>query len=114
MLTLTESAIQAVSRFIQGSETPVTGLRVSVTGGKGQQVGTARRSGLPGRRLFEDDVRVRPADPERADAGAPRCAVGGPGHAGGRHGGAGAPANGSGTVAGAPKLTMSRAPPEPT
>ena len=33
MLTLTESAIQAVSRFIQGSETPVTGLRVSVTGG---------------------------------------------------------------------------------
>lgn len=33
MLTLTESAIEAVSRFIQGSESPVAGLRVSVTGG---------------------------------------------------------------------------------
>ena len=33
MLTLTENAIQAVSRFVQGSETPVTGLRVKVDGG---------------------------------------------------------------------------------
>ncbi|MGB1110620.1 MAG: HesB/IscA family protein [Gammaproteobacteria bacterium] len=33
MITLTESAISAVSRFIQGSEDPVAGLRVSVSGG---------------------------------------------------------------------------------
>ena len=33
MLTLTESAQQAIGRFIKGSETPVEGLRVSVTGG---------------------------------------------------------------------------------
>lgn len=33
MITLTDSAIRAVSRFIQGSETPIAGLRVSVSGG---------------------------------------------------------------------------------
>jgi len=33
MITLTDSANEAVSRFIQGSETPATGLRVSVSGG---------------------------------------------------------------------------------
>lgn len=33
MLNLTESAQKAVSRFIQGAEEPVTGLRISVTGG---------------------------------------------------------------------------------
>lgn len=33
MITLTANAVKAVSRFVQGSETPVAGLRVSVTGG---------------------------------------------------------------------------------
>jgi iron-sulfur cluster assembly accessory protein len=33
MLTLTESALKAVNRFIQGAEEPVGGLRISVTGG---------------------------------------------------------------------------------
>ena len=33
MLTLTESAQKAVRRFIQTGETPVSGLRISVTGG---------------------------------------------------------------------------------
>jgi iron-sulfur cluster assembly accessory protein len=33
MLTLTENAQKAISRFITGSETPVGGLRISVTGG---------------------------------------------------------------------------------
>lgn len=33
MLTLTESAQNAVSRFIEGAETPVAGLRITVSGG---------------------------------------------------------------------------------
>lgn len=33
MLTLTETAQRAVSRFIKGSAEPVAGLRISVTGG---------------------------------------------------------------------------------
>jgi iron-sulfur cluster assembly accessory protein len=33
MLTLTDNAQKAVDRFIQSSETPVAGLRVSVDGG---------------------------------------------------------------------------------
>jgi len=33
MITLTDSAVQAISRFISGAETPVAGLRVSVSGG---------------------------------------------------------------------------------
>lgn len=33
MLTLTESAQKAVSRFIEGAETAVAGLRIAVTGG---------------------------------------------------------------------------------
>jgi iron-sulfur cluster assembly accessory protein len=33
MLTLTENAQKAVQRFIQGADTPVSGLRISVTGG---------------------------------------------------------------------------------
>ena len=33
MLTFTESAQKAIGRVIKGSETPVEGLRVSVTGG---------------------------------------------------------------------------------
>lgn len=33
MLTLTENAQKAVSRFISGAEEPVTGLRIGVAGG---------------------------------------------------------------------------------
>lgn len=33
MLTLTDNAIKAVRQFIQGSATPVAGLRIKVTGG---------------------------------------------------------------------------------
>lgn len=43
MLTLTDSAQKAVRRFLKGSETPVGGLRISVTGGgcSGMQYGMA-------------------------------------------------------------------------
>jgi iron-sulfur cluster assembly protein len=33
MLTLTPSALSAVEKFIKGSETPVAGLRISISGG---------------------------------------------------------------------------------
>jgi iron-sulfur cluster assembly protein len=33
MITLTENAVSAVSRFIAGSETPTAGLRIEVTDG---------------------------------------------------------------------------------
>jgi len=33
MITLSDSAVRAVTRFIESSETPVTGLRISVAGG---------------------------------------------------------------------------------
>lgn len=33
MITLTDSAVKAVSRFIQGAENPATGLRIQVSGG---------------------------------------------------------------------------------
>lgn len=33
MITLTDSAVQAVDRFIQGSEKAIDGLRISVSGG---------------------------------------------------------------------------------
>lgn len=33
MITLTDSAIKAVSRFIQGASTEVAGLRILITGG---------------------------------------------------------------------------------
>ena len=33
MIILTDSAVQAINRFIKGSERPVSGLRVTVTGG---------------------------------------------------------------------------------
>jgi iron-sulfur cluster assembly accessory protein len=41
MLTLTPSAQKAVSRFIEGADEPVAGLRISVTGGgcSGMQYG---------------------------------------------------------------------------
>ncbi len=43
MLTFTASAQKAIGRFIKGAETPVEGLRVSVTGGgcSGLQYGLA-------------------------------------------------------------------------
>lgn len=43
MLTLTDNARAAVSRFIRGAENPVAGLRISVTGGgcSGMQYGMA-------------------------------------------------------------------------
>jgi len=43
MITLTENAQKAISRFITGAETPVEGLRISVTGGgcSGMQYGMA-------------------------------------------------------------------------
>ena len=43
MLTLTDSAQKAVSRFIVGAETPVEGLRIQVSGGgcSGMQYGMA-------------------------------------------------------------------------
>lgn len=41
MLTLTDNAQAAVSRFVRGAEEPATGLRISVTGGgcSGMQYG---------------------------------------------------------------------------
>ena len=43
MLSLTDSAQAAVAKFIEGAEEPVTGLRISVTGGgcSGFQYGMA-------------------------------------------------------------------------
>ncbi|MET0069579.1 MAG: iron-sulfur cluster assembly accessory protein [Candidatus Thiodiazotropha sp.] len=43
MITLTESAQKAISRFVKGAESPVQGLRISVTGGgcSGMQYGLA-------------------------------------------------------------------------
>jgi iron-sulfur cluster assembly accessory protein len=43
MITLTQNAQTAISRFIKGAETPVQGLRISVTGGgcSGMQYGLA-------------------------------------------------------------------------
>ncbi|WP_260294435.1 HesB/IscA family protein [Sedimenticola hydrogenitrophicus] len=54
MLTLTESAQKAVGRFIKGSDAPVAGLRISVTGGgcSGMQYGLA----LEASALSEDTV----------------------------------------------------------
>jgi len=43
MIILTDNAQKAISRFIKGSDTPVEGLRISVTGGgcSGMQYGMA-------------------------------------------------------------------------
>jgi iron-sulfur cluster assembly accessory protein len=43
MLTITDNAQKAIRRFIKGSESPVSGLRISVTGGgcSGMQYGMA-------------------------------------------------------------------------
>lgn len=56
MLILTENARKAIGRFIQGSETPVAGLRISVTGGgcSGLQYGMAlEESSKPGDKVVE-------------------------------------------------------------
>jgi len=55
MLNLTESAQKAIGRFIKGSDTPVAGLRISVTGGgcSGMQYGMALEETAQG-----DDVVV--------------------------------------------------------
>lgn len=43
MLTLTDSAQKAIGRFMSGADTPVSGLRIQVTGGgcSGMQYGMA-------------------------------------------------------------------------
>lgn len=48
MLTLTESAQKAIGRFIKGSDNPVAGLRIAVTGGgcSGMQYGMSLEESL--------------------------------------------------------------------
>jgi iron-sulfur cluster assembly protein len=55
MLTLTPSALSAVEKFIKGSETPVAGLRISISGGgcSGFQYGMRLEEAKA-----EDDVEV--------------------------------------------------------
>ena len=55
MLTLTPSALTAVERFIKGSDTPVAGLRISISGGgcSGFQYGMRLEEAKA-----EDDVEV--------------------------------------------------------
>ena len=59
MLTITENAQKAIGRFIKGSETPVEGLRISVTGGgcSGMQYGLALEEAAKG-----DDTVVEVGD----------------------------------------------------
>jgi iron-sulfur cluster assembly accessory protein len=62
MLTLTENAQKAIGRFIQGADTPVEGLRISVTGGgcSGMQYGMALEESSNADDIVVDlgDVRV--------------------------------------------------------
>lgn len=50
MITLTDNAQKAISRFIKGAETAVDGLRISVTGGgcSGMQYGMALEEAAKG------------------------------------------------------------------
>jgi len=59
MLTLTENAQKAIGRFIRGADTPVEGLRISVTGGgcSGMQYGLALEEAASG-----DDTIVEVGD----------------------------------------------------
>lgn len=69
MITLTESAQQAIRRFITGAETPVAGLRVMVTGGgcSGMQYGMRleEQAGETDQVVQYDDIAVL-VDPESA------------------------------------------------
>ena len=69
MLTLTDSAMSAVSRFIRGAETPIAGLRIMVTGGgcSGMQYSMRlEQSAAPGDTVVElGDVKVL-VDPHSA------------------------------------------------
>lgn len=59
MLTLTPSALSAVEKFIKGSDTPVAGLRISISGGgcSGFQYGMRLEEAQA-----EDDVAVAVGD----------------------------------------------------
>jgi len=59
MLTLTPSALSAVEKFIKGSDTPVAGLRISISGGgcSGFQYGMRLEEAQA-----EDDVLVAVGD----------------------------------------------------
>ena len=46
MLTLTDNAIKAINRFIAGSETGASGLRIQVSGGGCSPLSGSNRNGL--------------------------------------------------------------------
>lgn len=64
MLTLTESAQKAISRFIKGADAPIAGLRIAVTGG-----------GCSGLQYAMDLVETAQADDVTVDCGAVKVFV---------------------------------------